>query len=133
MAETVAGYLVINVLEAAGHDSEDAVVWEPEFKQGYARSKLGGRRVRGRTQRGRGIAGWDARIRSGGGWRRVGGAGAGTEQGAQGQNSTPNALLCCLSACSRDPRRSQDDPGGCACCTDQLPQQCRCMPCSTRS
>lgn len=31
------GYLVINVLEAAGHDSDDAVVWEPEFKQGYAR------------------------------------------------------------------------------------------------
>lgn len=31
------GYLVINVLEAAGHDSEDAVVWDPDLKQGYAR------------------------------------------------------------------------------------------------
>lgn len=34
------GYLVINVLEAAGHDSEDAVVWDPDFKQGYARGEL---------------------------------------------------------------------------------------------
>ena len=33
------GYLVINVLEAAGHDSEDAVVWDPDFKQGYARGE----------------------------------------------------------------------------------------------
>ena len=36
------GYLVINVLEAAGHDSDDAVVWEPEFKQGYARGAPSG-------------------------------------------------------------------------------------------
>lgn len=35
------GYLVINVLEAAGHDSEDAVVWDPDFKQGYARGAPG--------------------------------------------------------------------------------------------
>lgn len=34
------GYLVINVLEAAGHDSEDAVVWDPDFKHGYARGEL---------------------------------------------------------------------------------------------
>lgn len=37
----VAGFLVINVLEAAGHDSDDAVVWEPEFKNGYARGGRG--------------------------------------------------------------------------------------------
>lgn len=36
------GYLVINVLEAAGHDSEDAVVWDPDFKQGYARVEIRG-------------------------------------------------------------------------------------------
>lgn len=33
------GYLVINVLESAGHDSEDAPVWEPNFKEGYARGE----------------------------------------------------------------------------------------------
>ncbi|KAI7845712.1 hypothetical protein COHA_000826 [Chlorella ohadii] len=36
------GYLVINVLEAAGHDSEDAVVWDPDLKQGYARVEIRG-------------------------------------------------------------------------------------------
>lgn len=36
------GYLVINVLEAAGHDSEDAPVWDSEFKQGYARVEIRG-------------------------------------------------------------------------------------------
>ncbi|KAL4428126.1 hypothetical protein ABPG75_002215 [Micractinium tetrahymenae] len=36
------GYLVINVLEAAGHDAEDAPVWESEFKQGYARVEIRG-------------------------------------------------------------------------------------------
>lgn len=40
------GFLIINVLEAAGHDSDDAVVWEPEFKQGYARGEPGGAGVR---------------------------------------------------------------------------------------
>lgn len=38
MAEP-AGYLVINVLEADGTDSDDAKVWEPEFKSGYARGE----------------------------------------------------------------------------------------------
>ena len=33
------GFLVINVLEAAGHDSNDAGVWEPDFKEGYARGE----------------------------------------------------------------------------------------------
>lgn len=37
MAERPLGYLVINILESAGHDSEDQPVWEPEFKHGYAR------------------------------------------------------------------------------------------------
>jgi hypothetical protein len=36
------GYLVINVLEAAGHDSEDVVVWDPDLKQGYARVEIRG-------------------------------------------------------------------------------------------
>jgi hypothetical protein len=40
MAERPLGYLVINVLESAGHDSEDQPVWESEFKQGYARGRL---------------------------------------------------------------------------------------------
>ena len=41
MAEAPApvGYLVINVLEAAGHDADDAAVWEPDFKQGHARGE----------------------------------------------------------------------------------------------
>ena len=52
------GFLVINVLEAAGHDSNDAGVWEPDFKEGYARGEAvapGGsahrRRVAGREAR----------------------------------------------------------------------------------
>lgn len=36
------GYLVINVLESAGHDSEDAPVWDPDFKSGYARVEIRG-------------------------------------------------------------------------------------------
>lgn len=35
------GYLIVNVLEAAGHDAEDAPVWDAEFKQGYARGEPG--------------------------------------------------------------------------------------------
>jgi hypothetical protein len=43
------GYLVINVLEAAGHNQEDEKVWEPEFRAGYARGELlEGARVLGR-------------------------------------------------------------------------------------
>lgn len=36
------GYLVINVLESAGHDSDDERVWEPTFKSGYARVEIRG-------------------------------------------------------------------------------------------
>lgn len=45
MADGPVGYLVINVLESAGHDSDDQQVWEPDFKSGYARGEPAG--VRG--------------------------------------------------------------------------------------
>ncbi|EFN55137.1 expressed protein [Chlorella variabilis] len=42
MADGPVGYLVINVLESAGHDSDDQQVWEPDFKSGYARVEIRG-------------------------------------------------------------------------------------------
>lgn len=42
--EAAEGYLVIKVLEVAGHDKNDEPVWEPSFKHGYVKgARLGGR------------------------------------------------------------------------------------------
>ncbi|KAK2076045.1 hypothetical protein QBZ16_001381 [Prototheca wickerhamii] len=35
--EAAEGYLVIKVLEVAGHDKNDEPVWEPSFKHGYVK------------------------------------------------------------------------------------------------
>lgn len=48
------GWLVVNVLESAGHDSDDAVVWDPDFKQGQARGER--RRCSRRNGRSRALA-----------------------------------------------------------------------------
>ncbi|KAI3428718.1 hypothetical protein D9Q98_007542 [Chlorella vulgaris] len=42
MADRPVGYLVINVLESAGHDNEDKPVWGDEFTQGHARVEIRG-------------------------------------------------------------------------------------------
>lgn len=47
MADRPVGYLVINVLESAGHDNEDKPVWGDEFTQGHARGEPQSVRVAG--------------------------------------------------------------------------------------
>jgi hypothetical protein len=35
----VQGYLVVKVLEAAGHNSDDQIVWTSELKEGFCKSE----------------------------------------------------------------------------------------------
>ncbi len=64
----VTGYCIINVLESAGHDSEDQGVWEPDFKSGYARGEL----RRWRLGRRRSVSWGKRRLPVGMGGRRAG-------------------------------------------------------------
>jgi hypothetical protein len=41
MGETVRGYLVVKVLEAAGHNGEDRKVWDDSLKEAFVKSKFG--------------------------------------------------------------------------------------------
>jgi hypothetical protein len=38
--EKIQGYLVVKVLEAADHNSDDVKVWDPNFTHGFVKSKL---------------------------------------------------------------------------------------------
>jgi len=40
MGETVRGYLVVKVLEAAGHNGEDRKVWDDTLKEAFVKSKI---------------------------------------------------------------------------------------------
>lgn len=37
--ETPKGWLVVKVLEVAGHNKEDEVVWDPSFDRGFVRGE----------------------------------------------------------------------------------------------
>ena len=39
MGENLRGYLVVKVLEAAGHNGEDVKVWDDSFKEVFAKSE----------------------------------------------------------------------------------------------
>jgi hypothetical protein len=40
MGEQVRGYLVVKVLEAAGHNGEDRKVWDDTLKEAFVKSKF---------------------------------------------------------------------------------------------
>lgn len=105
----IAGYLVINVLEAAGHDSDDAVVWEPEFNKGYARGALGSGAAHPAIP------------------RQPRGAGSGVAAAAAGGTGRPSAAHTPIARHppvvmrSGDPWRRQDDPGAWSAADANLP------------
>ena len=39
MTEVVKGYLVVKVLEAAGHNGEDVKVWDDSLKEAFVKSE----------------------------------------------------------------------------------------------
>ena len=41
MGEQLRGYLVVKVLEAAGHNGEDVKVWDDTMKEAFVKSKMG--------------------------------------------------------------------------------------------
>ena len=40
MTEDVRGYLVVKVMEAAGHNGEDVKVWDDSLKEAFVKSEI---------------------------------------------------------------------------------------------